>query len=93
MDTNTGSKPQPPPGTTADAEAVALQAQVLDHGALKDVAAETSEVKVDSVEARKKAPSAGFANYFVCDLMEVTNEMLIKTHSGCSSTERNSTTF
>jgi hypothetical protein len=75
MDTNAGSKPPPPPGTTADAEAVTLQAQVLDHGALKDVATETSDVKVDSVEAGKKAPSAGFANYFVCDLMEVNNEL------------------
>ncbi|KAH7071899.1 leptomycin B resistance protein pmd1 [Paraphoma chrysanthemicola] len=64
MDTNAGSKPPPPPGTNADADAVALQSQVLDYGTLKDTARETTDAKEDAVKTPKKAPSAGFANYF-----------------------------
>lgn len=72
--TNTGSKLPPPPGATANAEAVALQAQVLDYGTLKDTSGENIDTKEDAIEAPKKPPRAGFANYFVRDPVKVNGE-------------------
>ncbi|KAF2472343.1 P-loop containing nucleoside triphosphate hydrolase protein [Lindgomyces ingoldianus] len=65
MDTISGSKPAPPPAATAEADAVAPQAQVLESGATsKDEIAQKTEADENDTKSSQKAPEGGLKNYF-----------------------------
>ena len=74
MDTKNGSKPQPPPAATAEADSAAVQAQVVEYGTTqKDAVAGAIESEENGAKAPKKAPDAGMKNYFVRDLLVAFN--------------------
>jgi ATP-binding cassette subfamily B (MDR/TAP) protein 1 len=61
-------RPPPPPASNVEAEAVVVQAQLLEVStAQKDVVLETTQETVNA-PATKTASSGGLKNYFVCFL-------------------------
>jgi hypothetical protein len=66
MDTISDTKPPPRPAATVDAETVAMQAQVLEVGAIeKGMAKDTVEGDEKNAKDKKGAPDNGLKNYFV----------------------------
>jgi ATP-binding cassette subfamily B (MDR/TAP) protein 1 len=76
------SKPPPPPGATAEAEAAALNSQILEAGS-KDHShvVELSDAQKDGLPVAKKPANAGLANYFV------------SSHSSTSCLERSPNSY